>query len=165
MLLGGALVAFGTETVYGLGADATQGRAVASVFDAKGRPHFNPLICHYPEAGAAFADVVANEVARRFSGGVLAGAFDDGVAAAGYLPGGRCWRGRGWIRLAVRVPATFGGVGFVAGGGATGGGALRPTGRGGFRRRRRRMCLAGLWRVGLRRCWMGGLVRWGWRAR
>ena len=63
LLRAGALVAFGTETVYGLGADATSGAAVASVFDAKGRPHFNPLICHYPEAGAAFRHVVASDVA------------------------------------------------------------------------------------------------------
>ena len=54
---GGALVAFPTETVYGLGGDATNARAVAGIFDAKGRPHFNPLICHYPDAEAAFADV------------------------------------------------------------------------------------------------------------
>ena len=42
----GRLVAFPTETVYGLGADATNGRAVAPVFEAKGRPRFNPLIVH-----------------------------------------------------------------------------------------------------------------------
>ncbi len=42
----GALVAFPTETVYGLGADARQGAAVAGIFAAKGRPRFNPLIVH-----------------------------------------------------------------------------------------------------------------------
>jgi L-threonylcarbamoyladenylate synthase len=42
----GELVAFPTETVYGLGADATNARAVAAVFAAKGRPRFNPLIVH-----------------------------------------------------------------------------------------------------------------------
>ena len=42
----GGLIAFPTETVYGLGADATDDRAVASVFEAKGRPRFNPLIVH-----------------------------------------------------------------------------------------------------------------------
>ena len=42
----GRLVAFPTETVYGLGADATNGAAVASIFEAKGRPRFNPLIVH-----------------------------------------------------------------------------------------------------------------------
>ncbi|MBS0237717.1 MAG: threonylcarbamoyl-AMP synthase [Proteobacteria bacterium] len=46
MIRSGALVAFPTETVYGLGADATNGEAVARVFEAKGRPAFNPLIVH-----------------------------------------------------------------------------------------------------------------------
>ena len=46
LLRSGALVAFPTETVYGLGADATNGEAVARVFAAKGRPSFNPLIVH-----------------------------------------------------------------------------------------------------------------------
>ncbi|WP_290544113.1 L-threonylcarbamoyladenylate synthase [Aestuariivirga sp.] len=51
----GQLVAFPTETVYGLGADATNGEAVARVYAAKGRPSFNPLIAHVPDAEAAFA--------------------------------------------------------------------------------------------------------------
>ena len=51
----GHLVAFPTETVYGLGADATNGEAVARVYAAKGRPSFNPLIAHVPDAEAAFA--------------------------------------------------------------------------------------------------------------
>ena len=51
----GDLVAFPTETVYGLGADATSDQAVAKLFAAKGRPSFNPLISHVPEAQAAFA--------------------------------------------------------------------------------------------------------------
>ena len=50
---GGELVAFPTETVYGLGADATNGRAVAAIFTAKGRPRFNPLIVHVPDVAAA----------------------------------------------------------------------------------------------------------------
>ncbi len=49
----GGLVAFPTETVYGLGADATNGMAVARIFAAKGRPRFNPLIVHLPDAGEA----------------------------------------------------------------------------------------------------------------
>ncbi len=68
LLRGGALVAFPTETVYGLGADATNGRAVAAVFAAKGRPRFNPLICHYAEAGAAFDDAAADARARALAG-------------------------------------------------------------------------------------------------
>ncbi|HYC12732.1 MAG TPA: Sua5/YciO/YrdC/YwlC family protein, partial [Stellaceae bacterium] len=43
LLRAGELVAFPTETVYGLGADATNDRAVAEIFAAKGRPRFNPL--------------------------------------------------------------------------------------------------------------------------
>jgi len=72
-LRAGGLVAFPTETVYGLGADATQGRAVAAVFAAKGRPQFNPLIVHV-------ADV---EVARRL------GVFDPLAEklAAAFWPG------------------------------------------------------------------------------
>jgi L-threonylcarbamoyladenylate synthase len=64
LLRDGRLVAFGTETVYGLGADATNAAAVAAVFQAKGRPRFNPLICHYPSAVTAFRHVVADERAR-----------------------------------------------------------------------------------------------------
>ena len=45
-LRAGQLVAFATETVYGLGGDATNDRAVAAIFAAKGRPSFNPLIAH-----------------------------------------------------------------------------------------------------------------------
>lgn len=52
-LLGGGLVAFPTETVYGLGADATNGLAVAEIFAAKGRPKFNPLIVHVTDAEQA----------------------------------------------------------------------------------------------------------------
>jgi L-threonylcarbamoyladenylate synthase len=52
-LAGGGLVAFPTETVYGLGADATDGKAVARLYAAKGRPAFNPLIAHVPDRGAA----------------------------------------------------------------------------------------------------------------
>jgi L-threonylcarbamoyladenylate synthase len=50
----GELVAFPTETVYGLGADAGNDQAVARVYAAKGRPAFNPLITHVPSAAAAF---------------------------------------------------------------------------------------------------------------
>ena len=49
----GGLVAFPTETVYGLGADATSGKAVAGIYAAKGRPSFNPLIAHVATLEAA----------------------------------------------------------------------------------------------------------------
>jgi L-threonylcarbamoyladenylate synthase len=67
LLRGGELVAFGTETVYGLGGDATNDHAVAAIFAAKDRPAFNPLICHYPSADAAFRTVIANERAHRMA--------------------------------------------------------------------------------------------------
>ncbi|MGE4220633.1 MAG: L-threonylcarbamoyladenylate synthase [Alphaproteobacteria bacterium] len=75
LLREGRLVAFPTETVYGLGADATNERAVASVFAAKGRPHFNPLIVHVPDLTAARrlvdVDARAEAVAARFWPGPL----------------------------------------------------------------------------------------------
>ncbi len=71
----GRPVAFPTETVYGLGADATDDKAVAAVFAAKDRPRFNPLIVHFAEAAAA-AEAVdfdgrAKELARAFWPGAL----------------------------------------------------------------------------------------------
>ncbi|MBL8568957.1 MAG: threonylcarbamoyl-AMP synthase [Phreatobacter sp.] len=53
LLRDGRLVALPTETVYGLGADATDGRAVAAIYEAKGRPSFNPLIAHVGEPSEA----------------------------------------------------------------------------------------------------------------
>jgi L-threonylcarbamoyladenylate synthase len=52
-LAAGGLVAFPTETVYGLGADAGNGVAIARLYEAKGRPAFNPLICHIADRAAA----------------------------------------------------------------------------------------------------------------
>lgn len=69
-LRAGEVVAFPTETVYGLGADATNGRAVARVFEVKGRPRFNPLIVHVPDLARAERLAEFTQVARR-----LAGAF------------------------------------------------------------------------------------------
>lgn len=59
LLAAGELVAFPTETVYGLGGDARSDRAVARIYEAKGRPSFNPLIVHLPDlaAVAAIAEV------------------------------------------------------------------------------------------------------------
>jgi L-threonylcarbamoyladenylate synthase len=71
----GELVAFPTETVYGLGGDATNERAVAKIFEAKGRPQFNPLISHVLDAGEARRLVqwsdVADKLAARFWPGPL----------------------------------------------------------------------------------------------
>ena len=75
LLRGGALVAFPTETVYGLGADATQDRAVAGIFEAKRRPRFNPLIVHCADAAEAARhgrlDDRAEALAARFWPGGL----------------------------------------------------------------------------------------------
>ncbi|HVH75805.1 MAG TPA: L-threonylcarbamoyladenylate synthase [Stellaceae bacterium] len=75
LLRAGALVAFPTETVYGLGGDALDERAVAEIFATKGRPAFNPLIIHVlglaeAEAHALF-DVRARRAAERFWPGPL----------------------------------------------------------------------------------------------
>jgi L-threonylcarbamoyladenylate synthase len=71
----GGLVAFPTETVYGLGADATNDRAVAAIFEAKGRPRFNPLIVHIGDveqaAGCVAMDERARAAAERFWPGPL----------------------------------------------------------------------------------------------
>ena len=71
----GELAAFPTETVYGLGGDATEERAVARIFEAKGRPRFNPLIVHVPDLAAAerlaLFDDRAREAARQFWPGPL----------------------------------------------------------------------------------------------
>ncbi len=106
----GGLVAFPTETVYGLGADATSPAAVASVFEAKGRPATDPLIVHLPAPpsgdlpDAALAHVVrawpktARRLALHFWPGPLTLVVPraDGVAAE---------VGGGLDTVAVRVPA------------------------------------------------------------
>src|SRR6202030_4402492 len=71
----GGLVAFPTETVYGLGADATDGKAIARLYEAKGRPAFNPLIAHVADLAAARAlarfDADAEKLAAAFWPGPL----------------------------------------------------------------------------------------------
>ncbi|MBD1205252.1 MAG: threonylcarbamoyl-AMP synthase [Rhodobacteraceae bacterium] len=75
LLRAGGLVAFPTETVYGLGGDARNDRAVAAIFAAKGRPSFNPLIVHVPDLAAARTVAVfddrAEAVAAQFWPGPL----------------------------------------------------------------------------------------------
>jgi L-threonylcarbamoyladenylate synthase len=75
VILAGGLVAVPTETVYGLAADATNGAAVASIFTAKGRPSFNPLICHVAslEMAEQYAEFtpLARTLAQRFWPGPL----------------------------------------------------------------------------------------------
>ncbi|MEI7669807.1 MAG: L-threonylcarbamoyladenylate synthase, partial [Pseudomonadota bacterium] len=63
----GEVVAFPTETVYGLGADATNDRAVAEIFSVKGRPQFNPLIVHVDSVAMAKKYVIWNEAAEKLA--------------------------------------------------------------------------------------------------
>src|SRR6188472_1877785 len=74
-LAAGGLVAFPTETVYGLGADATNGKAVARLYAAKGRPSFNPLIAHVADLASALQlarfDATAMRLAQAFWPGPL----------------------------------------------------------------------------------------------
>jgi L-threonylcarbamoyladenylate synthase len=103
LLRAGELVAFPTETVYGLGGDARNGKAVAAIFAAKGRPQFNPLICHFPGADAAFEEVApddrARELARRFWPGPLTLVLPRRASCRVDL-----LAGAGLDTLAVRVP-------------------------------------------------------------
>jgi L-threonylcarbamoyladenylate synthase len=100
----GGLVAFPTETVYGLGADATNGRAIARLYEAKGRPAFNPLIAHVLDQGAALALARFNADAERLAAAfwpgpltlVLRKAADCPVAALATA---------GLDTIAVRVPS------------------------------------------------------------
>ncbi|HEX4470144.1 MAG TPA: L-threonylcarbamoyladenylate synthase, partial [Gemmatimonadaceae bacterium] len=76
ILRGGGLVAFPTETVYGLGANALDAGAVERIYSAKGRPSFNPLIVHVPDADGARAlasewPEPASRVAEKFWPGPL----------------------------------------------------------------------------------------------
>ncbi|MHA1599020.1 MAG: L-threonylcarbamoyladenylate synthase [Alphaproteobacteria bacterium] len=66
-LSAGGLVAFPTETVYGLGCDATNDAAVAAVYAAKQRPQFNPLIIHFSDKQAASQAVVFNDSADKLA--------------------------------------------------------------------------------------------------
>ena len=74
-LKAGGLVAFPTETVYGLGADACHGEAIARLYAAKGRPAFNPLIAHVSDVAAArrlaVFDTEAEKLAAAFWPGPL----------------------------------------------------------------------------------------------
>src|SRR5499426_2947047 len=103
-LRAGRLVAFPTETVYGLGADASNPRAVAEVFAVKGRPRFNPLIVHVPDLAAAASLAELGESGRRLAASFWPGALtlvlprraDSGIAELTTA---------GLGTLAVRVPA------------------------------------------------------------
>jgi len=104
LLAAGDVVAFPTETVYGLGGDARSDRAVARIYAAKARPGFNPLIVHLPDLAAVEAVAVVGPKAR-----ALAAAFWPGPltlvlplrADSGISP----LVSAGLATVAVRVPA------------------------------------------------------------
>ena len=104
LLRAGQLVAFPTETVYGLGADATDDRAVAAIFAAKRRPQFNPLICHLPDAASAGALVAFDRRAGRLAERFWPGALSLVLPRLADCPVSRL-ASAGLDSLAVRVPA------------------------------------------------------------
>ena len=129
----GGLVAFPTETVYGLGADARSDAAVARIFEAKGRPQFNPLIVHVASAQAAEEIAEFDAAARR-----LASAFWPGpltlVVPARPEAGISALISAGLPSVAIRVPehwlaqrllAAFGGP--IAAPSANPSGRISPT--------------------------------------
>jgi len=75
ILRAGGLVVFPTETVYGLGADATNPLAVARIYEAKGRPQFNPLIAHVPGLAEAEQHAHVHEKARALAEAFWPGPF------------------------------------------------------------------------------------------
>ena len=85
-LKAGELVAFPTETVYGLGADATSDLAVARLYAAKGRPAFNPLIAHVADAKAALVLGVFPEAAQKLAARFWPGPLTLVVARAANCP-------------------------------------------------------------------------------
>ena len=101
-LKAGALIILPTETVYGLGADANAPAAVARLFEAKGRPRFNPLIAHVADAAAAMRIGVFDDRAR-----ALAAAFWPGpLTLVVPFREGVCDLARaGLDTVALRVPA------------------------------------------------------------
>ncbi|MEO1542814.1 MAG: L-threonylcarbamoyladenylate synthase [Pseudomonadota bacterium] len=100
----GRVAAFPTETVYGLGADATNANAVASVFETKGRPWFNPLIAHVPSLEAANRLVELPPALQRLVTQLWPGPLT--VVAPQRLSNGICdLATAGLPTLAVRVPA------------------------------------------------------------
>jgi L-threonylcarbamoyladenylate synthase len=103
-LRGGALVAFPTETVYGLGADATNGRAVAAIFAAKGRPRFNPLIVHVCDLDAAARLGCLTDSGRQLAAAFWPGALTLVVAKQPQCPVADLAT-VGLKTIALRVPA------------------------------------------------------------
>src|SRR5215210_1346503 len=104
LLRDGGLVAFPTETVYGLGADATRAEAVAGIYAAKERPRFNPLIAHTASAEAAFEQGVFDAAALALAAAFWPGPLTLVVPAAPGCTISDLARA-GLDSVALRVPA------------------------------------------------------------
>lgn len=87
LIRAGQCVAVPTETVYGLAADATNAEAVARIYEAKGRPSFNPLIVHVPDQAAAETLAVFSDAARALAARHWPGALTLVLPHRGGLPG------------------------------------------------------------------------------
>ena len=103
LLREGELVAFPTETVYGLGADATNDKAVAKIFEIKGRPQFNPLISHLPTAQHAFEFGAFSKTAKQLASMLWPGPITFVVPRSNNCP--ISWlASAGLATVAIRVP-------------------------------------------------------------
>ncbi len=104
----GALVAFPTETVYGLGANACDNSAVAKIYAAKNRPQFNPLISHYASADAVFDDIAYEQTEGNETAQILAHHFWPGPMTLVLERPAKCrisqLASAGLSSVAVRVP-------------------------------------------------------------
>jgi L-threonylcarbamoyladenylate synthase len=104
VLAAGGLVAFPTETVYGLGADATNDKAVAKLYAVKERPSFNPLIAHVVDLAAAQRLAVFNETALQLARAFWPGPLTLVLPKAAHCPVGLLATA-GLDTIAVRVPS------------------------------------------------------------
>ncbi|TNE39457.1 MAG: threonylcarbamoyl-AMP synthase [Alphaproteobacteria bacterium] len=99
----GNLVAFATETVYGLGGNALDDTAVAKIYEAKGRPSFNPLIVHVPDIATARKYVTFNETAETLAATFWPGALTLVLPRTEDCPVSKL-ASAGMESLAIRVP-------------------------------------------------------------
>jgi L-threonylcarbamoyladenylate synthase len=104
VLAAGGLVAFPTETVYGLGADATNDKAVAKLYAVKERPSFNPLIAHVADLAAATRLAVFDDAALHLARAFWPGPLTLVLAKAAHCPVGLLATA-GLDTIAVRVPS------------------------------------------------------------
>ncbi len=107
MILAGETVAIPTETVYGLAADATNGEAVARIYEAKGRPSFNPLIVHVDSMAMAERIGVFDPLARRLADAFWPGPLTLVLPAAANSPV-HALTTAGLETIGIRMPRGFG---------------------------------------------------------